>query len=60
VSDQVDAGGQLTGNKVHYTLDNAGNRTSEDVKDAGGKLTRNITRTYDNLNRLWTATGAAQ
>ena len=42
------------GNKVHYTLDNAGNRTNEQVTDTTGTLTRAIARTYDNLNRLWT------
>lgn len=48
------------GNTVHYTLDNAGNRTNEAVKDASGTLTRNIDRTYDALNRLQKVTGALQ
>jgi YD repeat-containing protein len=48
------------GNTVHYTLDNAGNRKAEDVKDIGGTLTRNISRVYDALNRLENVTGAAQ
>ena len=60
VTDKVDATGNLIGNTVHYTLDNAGNRTAEEVKDTSGALTRNIGRTYDALNRLWTVTGAQQ
>lgn len=60
ISDEVDASGKLTGNTVHYTLDNAGNRTGEDLKDASGNLTRTITRTYDALNRLQTAKGVVQ
>ena len=48
------------GNTVHYTLDNAGNRIGEDVKDTSTALTRNISRTFDALNRLQTVTGAAQ
>jgi len=60
VSDQVDATtGKLAGNTVHYTLDNAGNRLSEDLKDPSGALARNITRSYDALNRLQSVTGAA-
>ena len=48
------------GNTVHYTLDNAGNRIGEDVKDTSTALTRNISRVYDALNRLEKVTGAAQ
>jgi YD repeat-containing protein len=48
------------GNTVHYVLDNQGNRTSETVQDASGKLASAIARAYDNLNRLQTVTGAAQ
>lgn len=60
IGDTVDASGNLTGNKVHYTLDNAGNRRKEDVSDSGNNLLRNITRTYDALNRLQTVKGALQ
>jgi YD repeat-containing protein len=60
IADAVDASGNLTGNKVHYTLDNAGNRLKEDVSDSGNNLLRNITRSYDALNRLQTAKGALQ
>jgi hypothetical protein len=42
---------------VHYTLDNAGNRLSEDLKDPSGALARNITRTYDALNRMQSVVG---
>jgi YD repeat-containing protein len=48
------------GNAVAYTLDNMGNRTGEALKDASGTLARNITRVYDALNRVQSATGAAQ
>lgn len=48
------------GHKVHYTLDNAGNRTKEEVQDPSGNLTRQIDRTYDALNRLHTVTGTQQ
>jgi YD repeat-containing protein len=60
VTDKVDANGALIGNTVHYTLDNAGNRKGEDVKDTSNSLTRNIGRTYDALNRLQFVTGAQQ
>ena len=48
------------GNKIVYTLDNSGNRIGEQVKDASGTLIKNITRSYDALNRLQSVTGAAQ
>jgi YD repeat-containing protein len=48
------------GNTVSYTLDNIGNRTGEQLMDSSGVLARNITRTYDALNRLQSVTGAAQ
>lgn len=60
ISDQVDADGKLTGNTVHYELDNMGNRKQESVKDASGTLARSISRTYDALNRLQTIQGALQ
>lgn len=49
-----------SGNSVTYTLDNAGNRTSEQHKDPGGALARNITRVFDALGRLQVVTGAPQ
>jgi YD repeat-containing protein len=48
------------GNTTIYTLDNAGNRIGEQVKDASGTLVKNITRSYDALNRLQSVTGAAR
>ena len=60
IGDQVDTQGNLSGNTVHYTLDNMGNRLSEELKDSSGTLTRKITRSYDALNRLQSATGALQ
>ncbi|MCW7542075.1 hypothetical protein OOT46_30225 [Aquabacterium sp. A7-Y] len=48
------------GNTVSYTLDNAGNRTQEEVKDPAGVLMRNMTRAYDALGRLQTVTGGLQ
>lgn len=48
------------GNSIIYTLDPMGNRTSEQVKDSGGTLARQIVRIYDQLNRLKQITGAQQ
>jgi YD repeat-containing protein len=48
------------GNAVTYTLDNIGNRTGEELKDASGTLARNITRVYDALNRVQQLTGGTQ
>ncbi|MET0382908.1 MAG: hypothetical protein ABW032_05745 [Burkholderiaceae bacterium] len=48
------------GNQVHYVLDNAGNRTSEQLRDASGMLAGTIARVYDNLNRVQTTIGAVQ
>lgn len=45
------------GNKVHYVLDNEGNRTIEQVSDASGNLVSTITRLFDALNRVQTQTG---
>ena len=45
------------GNKMHYVLDNLGNRTSEQVSDASGNLASSITRVFDALNRVQTQTG---
>lgn len=40
------------GNAIHYTLDNAGNRTGEETRDPNGALTRSLSRVYDQLGRL--------
>jgi len=45
------------GNKIHYTLDNMGKRTGEQVTDPSGTLARQITRQYDVLSRLQSQTG---
>ncbi len=46
------------GNKLHYVLDNSGNRTSEQVSDASGQLASTVTRVFDALNRVQLQTGA--
>jgi YD repeat-containing protein len=46
------------GNSVTYTLDNAGNRTKEEIKDPSGALARSITRAFDALGRAQRVTGA--
>jgi YD repeat-containing protein len=66
LSYSYDAAHRLTGitdtrgNSITYTLDTAGNRTAEEIRDSAGTLSRSITRTYDALNRLQQVTGAAQ
>ncbi|MDA8449214.1 hypothetical protein M4R23_07295 [Acidovorax sp. GBBC 3332] len=42
------------GNTIHYTLDNAGNRSKEDTKDASGTLKRTLSRVYNQLGQLAT------
>lgn len=46
------------GNTIHYTLDNAGNRTAEETKDAGNTLRRTLSRVYNQLGQLQTAKDA--
>lgn len=48
------------GNKIHYTLDNAGNRTQEDTRDPQGVLKRTLGRVYNQLGQLATAKDAQQ
>ncbi|WP_211444616.1 RHS repeat protein [Collimonas humicola] len=45
------------GNSIAYTLDNMGNRISEQVKDPSGALARQTSRVVDALNRLQQITG---
>jgi YD repeat-containing protein len=45
------------GNRIDYTLDNAGNRTAESAKDPGGVLKRTLSRAIDPLGRVSTVTG---
>src|SRR5262249_1852465 len=40
------------GDHIHYTLDAAGNRIDEKTFDPSGALRRELSRTYDQLNRL--------
>jgi RHS repeat-associated protein len=47
------------GNRVAYTLDNIGNRTSEESFDPSSALTNKRTRVFDTLNRLSQEIGAA-
>ncbi|MCW0457860.1 hypothetical protein NB712_002956 [Xanthomonas sacchari] len=42
------------GNTIHYTLDNAGNRSKEDTTDASGTLKRTLSRIYNQLGQLAT------
>ena len=60
VSDQVNADGNPTGNTVTYTLDNMGNRKTEQLNDATNAITRHIQRDYDALNRLKSISGGVQ
>ncbi|MEJ7805312.1 MAG: hypothetical protein WKG03_05255, partial [Telluria sp.] len=48
------------GNSIIYTPDFLGNRVLEQVKDPAGTLTQQVSRQYDELNRLKQQTGAAQ
>ena len=48
------------GNKIHYDLDSMGNRIGESVSDPGGALARKITRIFNDMNRLDSATGEGQ
>ncbi|MCQ8106444.1 hypothetical protein NP590_20265, partial [Methylomonas sp. SURF-2] len=44
--------------KIHYTLDNMGNRIQEDILDADGHVVKTHSRVYDALNRLAQDIGA--
>lgn len=45
------------GNRIEYTLDNAGNRAREWVKDPSGALRRHVERIHDALGRVQTVMG---
>ncbi len=47
------------GNRIEYTLDALDNRIQEDVRDPQGTLTRTLSRTYNDLNRLVATVGGA-
>ena len=44
-------------NRIDYTLDNAGTRIAENVKDPGGALRRTMSRSIDALGRVQQTTG---
>jgi YD repeat-containing protein len=46
------------GNRIDYQLDNAGNKTRENVKDPSGQLRRSMARVLDALDRLQQTSGA--
>lgn len=46
------------GNRIHYTLDAAGNRTKEEVFDATDTLVTTKSSQFDALGRLWKDIGA--
>jgi RHS repeat-associated protein len=46
------------GNRIHYTLDAAGNRTKEETFDTHGKLMRAMSRTFNILGQLMTVVDA--
>lgn len=41
-----------SGNTIHYTLDNAGNRIKEDTKDPASALKRTLSRVFNQLGHL--------
>ncbi len=45
--------------RIDYTLDAEGNRTTETVKSSSGTIVRTHTRTFDSLSRLLTQVGAS-
>jgi RHS repeat-associated protein len=47
------------GNKIHYALDNMGNRTGESTYDPSNFLHRTHTRTFNTLNQLYQDVNAA-
>ena len=47
------------GNSITYTLDGAGNRVAEAVRDPSSTLTQSLTRTFNTLGRLEQQVGSA-
>jgi YD repeat-containing protein len=45
------------GNRIDYTLDAAGNRTAEAIKDSANVLRRQLSRTFDAIGMLRSITG---
>lgn len=48
------------GNRIHYTLDNAGNRTKEDTIGVEGTVLRTLSRVFNQLGQLQTHKDAYQ
>jgi RHS repeat-associated protein len=48
------------GNKIHYTLDLAGNRKQEDTKTANGTLRRTLSRVFNALGQMEVLKDASQ
>jgi len=46
-------------NTIHYTLDNAGNRTGEQIRDVNNTLRHSLARSHNLLGRVQTLTDAA-
>lgn len=46
------------GNRIHYTLDNAGNKTKEDTLASNGSVQRTLSRVYNQLGQLQTGKDA--
>jgi RHS repeat-associated protein len=40
------------GNVIHYTLDNAGNKTGEQIRTSSGTVVHSLSRTYNTLGQL--------
>ncbi len=57
-ADRLVAVEDAAGNRINYTLDGAGNRTREEVRDANGTLTRVLDRTFDTASRMTRLSGA--
>lgn len=57
-ADRLVAVEDAAGNRINYTLDGAGNRTREEVRDASGTLTRALSRTFDTASRMTSQSGA--
>lgn len=47
------------GNSIHYELNDAGERTKEEIKDPDGNLTNSMASVYDTLGRLHQSKNAA-
>ncbi|MEO8154068.1 MAG: RHS repeat domain-containing protein [Rhizobacter sp.] len=45
------------GTRSEYTLDNAGNKTAETIKDPSGNLKRQLSRSIDALGRVQQTSG---